>query len=93
MGRYCRGVQAIVYVVDAADHDAVQVGLRHQQRQWQQQQQRWQQFGVAAARFVLMGRYCRGVQVIAYVVDVAECSWEVVSTEAAARAKWRHHGI
>jgi hypothetical protein len=24
--RYCRGVQAIVYVVDAADHDAIQVG-------------------------------------------------------------------
>jgi hypothetical protein len=29
--RYCRGVQAIVYVVDAADHDAIQVGLRQQQ--------------------------------------------------------------
>lgn len=24
--RYCRGVQAIVYVVDAADHEAVKVG-------------------------------------------------------------------
>jgi ADP-ribosylation factor-like protein 8 len=23
--RYCRGVQAIVYVVDAADHDALEV--------------------------------------------------------------------
>ncbi|WIA19715.1 hypothetical protein OEZ86_013425 [Tetradesmus obliquus] len=26
--RYCRGVQAIVYVVDAADHDAVQVSAK-----------------------------------------------------------------
>jgi hypothetical protein len=49
--RYCRGVQAIVYVVDAADHDAIQVGLRQQQRQWQQQQQRRRQSGVAAASF------------------------------------------
>jgi hypothetical protein len=42
MGRYRRGVQPIVYVVFAADHDAMQVGLRQQQRQWQQQQQRRQ---------------------------------------------------
>ncbi|KAF6260021.1 P-loop containing nucleoside triphosphate hydrolase protein [Scenedesmus sp. NREL 46B-D3] len=26
--RYCRGVQAIVYVVDAADHDAIQVSAK-----------------------------------------------------------------
>jgi hypothetical protein len=32
MGRYCRGVQAIVYVVDAADHDALQVELGRQQQ-------------------------------------------------------------